>query len=139
MADEITKVSNEGLVTRRFTCADGTAIAKGSLLQLTDPFTASAVGASSFSLVLAGVAAEDKVASDGQTSIAVWTDGRFLAVASGSITVGAPIIAAGAGSNRVQAATNTGATTYLASGAGLLGYAMETAVASEPINVRIRL
>ena len=59
-----------------FTVADGTAITKGALLELTDPMTAAT--ATSDDGVVAGIAAESKVASDGRTTLAVYTSGISL-------------------------------------------------------------
>ena len=132
MADAWTKVelygqNNDG-DPRRYTCASGTAIAKGTLLQLTDPRTASAhSGAAQRG---AGVAAMAKSATDGATTITAWTNGIFEAVASGVITAGSAIEA---GIN-VNVVKTTGA-----SGAVVLGYALETSSEGETINVRLSL
>lgn len=72
-----------------FTCTNGTGIEKGAILKLTDPMTASlADGDDDF---IAGIAAEEKVASDGRTKIAVYRRGIFKGLAGGAITIGAPI------------------------------------------------
>jgi len=59
----------------RYTCADGVAIPKGSVMELTTPRTAK-VG-SAVDTPIVGIAAEEKVASDGQTNISVYTNGIF--------------------------------------------------------------
>lgn len=59
----------------RYTCADGTGIAKGAVLELTTPRTAQLCSAVDVPIV--GIAAEEKVASDGQTAISVYTNGIF--------------------------------------------------------------
>lgn len=62
-----------------FTCANGTGIAKGAILKLTDPMTvALADGDQDY---VAGIAAEEKIANDGKTKIAVWIDGVFKGTA----------------------------------------------------------
>ena len=72
-----------------FTCADGTGIAKGAILKLTDPMTASlANGDADF---VAGIAAEEKIANDGKTKIAVYRRGIFKGTANGAIAVGVAI------------------------------------------------
>ncbi|MAH49110.1 hypothetical protein CMI37_25015 [Candidatus Pacearchaeota archaeon] len=70
----------------RFTCADGTGIEKGTLMELTDPRTVIKISAADKPVV--GIAAAEKVASDGATTIAVYTNGIFdLSVGSGATTV----------------------------------------------------
>ena len=56
----------------RYTCADGTAIPKGTVMELTSPRTVIAVSAVDKPVV--GIAAQEKVANDGQTSISVYTN-----------------------------------------------------------------
>ena len=68
------------------TVADGTGIAKGALLKLADPLTASLSATSDD--VMAGIAAEEKVASDGKTKLGVYMRGIFKVEANGTITVG---------------------------------------------------
>ena len=70
----------------RFTVADNTGIAKGTLMELTDPRTIKKVSAVDKALV--GIAATEKVADDGSTTLAVYTNGIFdLTVGSGQTTV----------------------------------------------------
>jgi hypothetical protein len=72
-----------------FTCADGTTIEKGAILMLSDPMTAAlATGDDDY---VAGIAAEEKIASDGKTKIAVYRRGIFSGTANGTITCGMPI------------------------------------------------
>lgn len=59
----------------RFNCADGTTIPKGTLLKITDPRTV--VAHSALNDPFAGIAAMEKVANDGSTSISVYTCGIF--------------------------------------------------------------
>lgn len=87
----------------RYTVADGATIEKGTLLRLTDPRTASAHSAADQPIV--GIAAAEKVASDGATTIAAYTDGIFdiYAAAAGVTAVGA--MCAGSGTaNMITAA-----------------------------------
>lgn len=58
--------------SRRMQCASGVAIAKGDLLALIDPNTAS--GASIVGEAFAGIASMDKDATDGSTNIDVYND-----------------------------------------------------------------
>jgi hypothetical protein len=86
-----------------FTCADGTGIEKGSLLKLTDPMTvALADGAAD---IIAGIAAEEKIASDGKTSIGVYLRGIFKMLSDGTVAVGAGVMADGTNPNEFITAT----------------------------------
>jgi len=74
MADEaiiVELLGNKGDPIR-YTCADGTAIPKGSIMELTSPRTAKV--ASAVDTPIVGIAASEKVANDGQTSIACYTN-----------------------------------------------------------------
>jgi hypothetical protein len=72
-----------------FTCANGTGIEKGTLLKLVDPMSVQA--ATNTSDVVGGIAATEKIANDGKTSIAVYRRGIFKGFASGAIPIGAAI------------------------------------------------
>ncbi len=126
MTNEVTKGANEAK-TRRYVVSDGTAIQKGYWLQLTAGMLAAsyAVGGGQPS---AGIASMDKEANDGSTFITTWVNGDFNCFCSGVITAGDPIIMASSGyaSNAVQC---LGAIT--ASGAGIVGYALQDAANGE--------
>lgn len=79
-----------------FTIANATGIAKGAVLTMTDPDTA--ILASATNDVVAGIAASEKIADDGNVKLGVYRGGIFKGTASGSITTGDPIAIAGAGS-----------------------------------------
>lgn len=115
----------------RYTCADGASIAKGTILQITDPRTASAH--SGVDQPIAGIAAAAKVASDGSTSIAVYTDGIFdiTHAAAGVTAVGAFC----AGSATANMATAADANDLLQN--STIGYEMEAAANDERAAVRI--
>lgn len=134
MAREAVKVdlTNSTGHIKRYTCSDSVAITKGTLLALSDPRTAAAQATAN--QPIAGIAAEAKEASDGKTSIGVWTDGVFEMYASGSITAGNPVVS-GNPANYVQLA----GTQYASSGACIIGWALEDATTAEVINVRLRL
>ena len=86
-----------------FTCADGTGIEKGTLLQLTDPMTVSlSDGAAD---PIAGIAAEEKIASDGKTTIGVYMRGIFRMLSDGTVAIGAGVIADGTNPNEFITAT----------------------------------
>lgn len=134
MANEAIKRYSEsyaGDVVQDFTVADGTGIEKGALLKLTDPRTA--IIASAAGDVCCGIAAREKIASDGRTQLSVHRRGDFDMVASGAITVGHPVMAAGVPANTVKAATSA------QSGAAIIGYALETAADAEVFQVRLNL
>jgi hypothetical protein len=104
-----------------YTCASGTAIAKGCVLKLTDPRTASASSAAD---VFAGIAAAAKADNDDATTISAYTYGIFDMVSVGpAITAGAFVSLSGA--NMIKTATEA----ELAAGNGV-GKALETSTAS---------
>ena len=112
-----------------FTCADGTGIPKGTLLKLTDPRTA--IAASGGGDMIAGIAAIEKVASDGQVRIAVWRKGIFDMLADGSIPIGGAVMADGT-DNQVIASTGV-------TGAAQIGYALEAASDGETFQVLVNV
>lgn len=136
MVKEITKIelTNNTGFPRQFACADTPIILKGTLCKLTDPRTCSASDGAGD--IIAGIASMDKVASDGSLRVALWTDGIFEVYASGSIAVGANVISAGA-ANEVM--TGSAGIATMASGAAIIGYALETATDGETLAVRVKL
>src|SRR3990167_2107227 len=105
-----------------FTVANATAITKGSVLRLTDEFTASAA-TEDYDLI-AGIAATDKIASDGVTKLALYRQGVFVMTLSGSGNVGDAVGVFGDGSNKVGVLDVTGQTL---SGSRVLGTLFSTA------------
>lgn len=106
-----------------FTCSDSNAIAQGTLLKLADPMTVAAATADND--IFIGVAAQEKIANDGVTKIAVYLTGIFKMVDSGSgWTVGTDLVVKG---------TNTvGTYTTLDDEKGYkVGKGLETTSASE--------
>ena len=103
-----------------FTCADGTGIPKGSILKLADPNTVSITAGDTD--VVAGIAAEEKVASDGKTTIAVYRRGIFKGYAGAAgCTAGHALITdtgTGAANELVSADVNS---------ENIVGRALETA------------
>lgn len=110
-----------------FTCANGTGIEKGTLLTLSDPMTVAATSADND--IFAGVAAEEKIANDGNTKIGVYRQGVFRMKDSGSgITVGTDVV--------VKGANTIGTYTTLDDEKGYkVGQALETAAASDTLLV----
>jgi hypothetical protein len=114
-----------------FTVADGAGIEKGTLLKMSDPMTAAA--ATGDNDLFAGIAAEEKIASDGRTKLGVYRRGIFKMVveAGQSTTVGKDVVVKG---------TNTiGTYTTLDDELGyVIGKALETAAAGESCLVLLR-
>lgn len=102
MANE-NKIDTELEPAVAFTVADGTGIPKGTHLRLTDPFTA--IITSGSAQQMAGIAAEEKVASDGKTKLGVYMRGIFKGTAGGTITAGDGLISETGGTNEWLTAT----------------------------------
>jgi len=120
-----------------FTVADGAGIEKGSLLILTDPLTVAVTTGDTDEII--GIAAEEKIASDGKTKLGVYMRGIFRGFAGAAgTTAGLAIISdtgTGAANEIVVADVNSEA---------LIGMALETATDGQsflfylnPINVNL--
>lgn len=114
-----------------FTCADGAGIEKGTVLKITDPMTASAADGDGD--VIAGIAAEEKIASDGKTTIAVYRRGIFKGFAGADgVTVGLSIqtdVGTGAANELVDTDAGTNA---------IVGIALETATDTQSFLFELR-
>jgi hypothetical protein len=113
-----------------FTCADGVGIEKGALLTLSDPFTVATSSADN--QVFVGIAAEEKIASDGKVKIGVYMRGIFkLKVDAGdTTTVGQDCV--------LRAANAIGLYDTLDDEKGLVvGMALETGAAGETVLVAV--
>ena len=114
---------------RRYTVADGNAIPLNTLLKLSDPNTAAASAADND--IFAGIAWEEKTASDGITEIVAAINGVWdLTDAGAGFTVGAVVSMGGA--NTVRAAAEAD----LIQGE-VVGKALETAGAAEVVRVAV--
>jgi len=106
------------------TCADGTGIEKGAVLMLADLMTAAT--ATGDGDIVAGIAAEEKVVSDGKVKIGVYRRGIFKGYAGAAgVTVGRAIqtdVGTGAANELVICDANTEA---------IVGTALETATDGE--------
>jgi|25BtaG_2_1085352.scaffolds.fasta_scaffold02979_7 hypothetical protein len=123
-------LGNQGEVID-FTIGDGVAVEKGTIMTFIDPRTcsgASAAGAGGE--VIAGIAAAEKVASDGQTNLGIYTHGIFDLVCGPGVTIGAKL--ASSGGNVVRDATEA----EIAAGK-CIGKALETGTAGERIEVLV--
>jgi hypothetical protein len=109
------------------TCSDATGIEKGAILKITDPFTVALAAGDAD--VIAGIAAEEKVANDGKVKIGVYRGGIFKGTAGGTCTVGKSLMTYnGTGDdNDIIDATNAGV------GGATLGIALETAANNETV------
>jgi len=132
MAKEAVCIETPTLFSR-YTCADGTGIAKGSVLQLTTPNTASQ--SDSDNDVMAGVAWMEKVASDGSTQITAARDGTWMfeAGTAAAITVGNDVVVNGIANNEVKAYT-----TLDDEKGYVLGKALET-IGTAGVQIMVRL
>lgn len=119
MALECTLIYETGFPIS-FTCAEGTGIEKGAVLLLSDPATVATTTGDTDAC--GGIAAAEKIASNGQTKIACHQEGIFRGYA------GAAGVTAGKG---IITDTGTGAANELvdadAGSVALVGYALETA------------
>lgn len=135
MANEAVILFEGNAVQIPFTVDNATAIAKGSVLKLTDPNTG--IITSGNAEVLAGIAGSAKIAGDGLTLMGVWRSGVIAKmVASGSITVGKAVCSAGGAPAHVNMVYEAPLT---CSGSGILGHALETATAGETLKVYINV
>lgn len=126
----ILELGPNGGAPQRFTVADATGITKGTLLKLSGDCTAQA---SSSTDVFAGIAAADKEASDGATSIAAYTEGIFdlTCVSDGTgVSLGNMVVLSGA--NLIRPALE--ADTVLGK---IVGKALEAGSSGEVIRVDI--
>lgn len=133
MANEavIIELLGDGGDPVEYIVADGTTIAKGTILKLADPRTALASTADGE--ICVGIAAVEKLANDGCTKIPVYTHGIFDLKDSGAgITLGAMVTIGGA--NTIKAAAAGEAET-----GDCFGRCLETAAASEVVSVLVRL
>ena len=112
------------------TCANGTGIEKGAVLTLSDPNTAAmSIAANDF---VAGIAYTEKIANDGNPFISVLCGpgDELRAVASGSVSIGDPLVTAIAtGNNTLASGVNLAAASL--SGSIIIGYSKETATAGQ--------
>ena len=133
MANEATPIellgNNQGGEQISYTVADGAGIVKGTLLKFADPRTASATSA--VADLFAGVAAMDKVADDGATTISVWQKGVFDMAASGTINAGSRVVVSTPANYVIASAANTDP-------AKIIGVALDNA-SSGRVSVRMNL
>ena len=109
-----------------FTVAVGASIEKGTMVKITEPYTVAATSADADAFI--GITAEEKIANDGKTSVAVYLRGIFKVVDSGAgVTAGQMLKINGA--NLVAATDEAGA----ADRQEHCGKALETVTASQTL------
>jgi hypothetical protein len=103
MANEavIIELYNGGRLIR-FTCADNTGIAKGTLLELSGDRTV--IANTNDNAPVVGIAAHEKVANDGSTTICAYTDGIFDMKSDAGTDVVGTVMANSATENIIQTA-----------------------------------
>ena len=84
----------------RYTCADGVTIEKGTLLEMTSDRTVELATTGSNPFV--GIAAAEKVANDGSTTIAAYTDGIFDLVSDSGADVRGTVMSTSAADNVIE-------------------------------------
>lgn len=87
-----------------FTCSDSTGIEKGTAVTLSDPMTVAACTDST--TAFGGITKVEKVASDGNTKVAIYRRGIFVVYCSGAVTVGQAVVFQD-NYAMIQGATNT--------------------------------
>ena len=112
-----------------FIVVDNTGIEKGTLLKLSDGMIAAASAGDTD--VIAGVAAEEKIANDGKTRLGVYRGGIFKAVCGGGCTVGKSLMSYSSTGDANDVIDATNAATY----SECLGIALDTGTDGETILV----
>ena len=114
-----------------FTCADGTAIPKGSIMKMTDPRTC--IINSGAGDVLCGIAAFEKEANDGITEMSIITNciAKCTVEAAKTTTLGSTVRVS-ATENKIEAITTLDQET-----GKHLGHALETGAAGDTVLVRV--
>ena len=134
MANElvvVTLLGNQGDPVE-YTVADGVAIPKNTLMEMTDP--AAAVKVTGAGVPIAGVSASEKKANDGVTTLAILTNVVVQATCggSGTATLGSYVRSAGS-DNTITVST----TLDFETGKGF-AKSMETGGNSEVIKIRVK-
>ena len=106
-----------------FTVADGAGIEKGSVMEISDPNTVAVTNGDDDKII--GIAAEEKIASDGKTKLGVYMRGIFKMKSDGTVAVGAGVMADGTNPNEYITATAA------ADAAAVFGIALETVADGE--------
>ena len=126
-----------------YACADADAIEKGTVLIISGTAARMTKKAAVLGEPIAGIAAAEKVASDGSTTIACYTNGIFdMKTASGANRISGGNIVISSGANTISDVRLAGNPTMQYSGASILGISLENgpvAGTSDTITVKVRL
>lgn len=101
LANEATILQTNALEYRQITIGDGSAVPKGTLIILEATPNIGNIASTSFKHIPAGVAAVEKTANDGQTTIPILVRGDVTMVADGTVTIG-DLVTLGTTANRVR-------------------------------------
>ena len=115
-----------------FTVADGAGIEKGSVCAMADLMVASA--ATSTGQMVAGIAASEKIANDGNTTLGMYRQGIFKVYLSGACSVGHALAI-----NSILGYRNYVERAGVAlSGGATIGIALEAGTDKEQIKMELR-
>lgn len=117
-----------------FTVDDAEAVEKGTLMYMTDPKTCTKTSGTGHQ-VFAGIAATEKVASDGQIKLGLWTPGQnniFDLYTAGTIAVGTIVVTSG--TNTIAASADADYEAGIC-----IGQALEAAAAGTPEVIQVRV
>lgn len=126
----------------RYACADAVGIERGTLLAFDNTKARTISGsnirtldaqAASNIMAFAGIAAEEKVANDGATSIGVWTKGVFDLLTGQAVAPGQLVSISGA--NKVR--RNADIVAADLSGGAIVGIALESGSAGDTIAIKL--
>tara|TARA_Y100000310_G_scaffold317420_2_gene370293 strand:- start:910 stop:1311 length:402 start_codon:yes stop_codon:yes gene_type:complete len=112
------------------TVADGAGLEKGTILKLSDPNTGSASSADGD--LFLGILATEKVASSGETRMAVWRHGVFDIKCDGTGVTAGDFVKIG-GANLISVADDD----QVEKSAEVVGMALQTGAADEVIEVLV--
>jgi len=114
-----------------FTVDNTAGIEKGTVLGLQDPRTVS--GSTTSNEAVGGIAASEKIASDGKTVLGVYRQGVFKVTLSGSATAGESLMIEGISNLNYVQLTPPGSAGATISGAHIMGTALESGTTGETI------
>ena len=137
-------MANEAVLLKQYSIptshivADGTGIEKGTILAISGSNIVIAPwdGQTACGVPVIGIAAVEKIASDGCTLLATHKDGEFKGTASGSIGVGDPIgiLSDSTWPNLISSMKNA----TIASGSSILGISLEDASTTETFRFKLQ-
>ena len=111
-----------------FTVVNATPIPKGTICDLVDPMAAG-VGVEDDRV--AGIAKNEKIASDGKTRLAIYREGIFKGVSAGTIAIGDALALSGSNVLKIAEATSVSSET--------VGIALEAVSAGETFLFELKI